>query len=238
MNIKNTELGRVLARLFIKPILWIHSASRYIADGLAIINEGGIHPKHRILRYKEWVLDNIEPGWTVLDVGCNTGLMARMLASKAIFVYGLDVSSDLITKAKADSKEPNIEYICADATKYDFSKCQKINCVVLSNVLEHIDNRVDFLKNLINGINWGEDKKILFRVPMIDRDWIVIYKKELGLDYRSDKTHHLEYTCDGFMEEMQKAGIKILNYHVKFGELYAVCELLPESAEGTLGEKP
>ena len=235
--IKHTAIGRVFARLFIKPALWMHSVSYYIADVLAIIKEGGIHPKHRILEYKEWFLDNIEPEWTVLDVGCNTGLMTRMLASKAKFVYGLDVSPDLIEEAKSNSDGSNIEYICADATKYDFSKYQSIDCVVLSNVVEHIDKRVDFLKSLIDCVNWGEGRRMLFRVPMIDRDWIVLYKKEEGLDYRSDKTHYIEYTYDSFAEEMKKTGIKILHHHVKFGELYAVCEIVPGDIERAREEK-
>jgi len=45
--------------------------------------------------------------------------------------------------------------------------------------------------------------------------------KELGLDYRLDKTHYIEYTYDTFLEEIESAGLKILSYSIQFGEIWA-----------------
>jgi hypothetical protein len=42
----------------------------------------------------------------------------------------------------------------------------------MSNVLEHIDQRVEFLKKIRLLAN-----KFLFRVPMIDREWVTLYTK-------------------------------------------------------------
>jgi len=39
---------------------------------------------------------------------------------------------------------------------------------------------------------------------MINRDWITLYKKELGVEWRLDKTHYIEYTLESFEKELEK----------------------------------
>ncbi len=208
----------------LKLILHIHNKMYQLAGPLAIRIDGGTHPKHRIIKHKEWFYNNIQKDWVILDIGCNTGLMPEVLSKKAKFVYGLDNNCSAIDAAKIKMKRVNIEYICADATKYDYSKCRPINCITLSNVLEHIENRVDFLKKLLSQVNWEDRKRFLVRVPMLDRDWITLYKKELGIEYKLDPTHYTEYTFDSFVNELAQANIKINSHHVVFGEIYAICE--------------
>jgi SAM-dependent methyltransferase len=212
-------------KLLIRPILKLHGFCYSVAGSMAVQLEGGVHPKHRIMRYKEWFLDNINKDDVILDVGCNTGMMPEVMSQKAAFVYGIEIEPENISEAKAKRQKNNIEFICADATTYDYTNCRSISCVTLSNVLEHIEHRVDFLKNLIKQITWHDEanKKLLIRVPMIDREWITVYKNELGIDYRLDPTHYTEYTYAQFKQELSECGIGILSYHVKFGEIYAVC---------------
>ena len=105
-------------------------------------------------------------------------------------------------------------------------KLNNFGITSLSNVLEHIENRIDFLRKLIRQIPWQDaaNKRLLIRVPMIDRDWITVYKKELGIDYRLDSTHYTEYTYAQFEQELKDAGVQVLDQHVRFGEIYAVCK--------------
>jgi hypothetical protein len=58
---------------------------------------------------------------------------------------------------------------------------------------------------------------------MIDRDWITLYKREIGIEYRLDPTHFTEYTFEQLKEELREADIEIISHHVRFGEIYAVC---------------
>lgn len=214
----------ILQKLFLKPMLNLHSKAYHYSGVLASFKGGGIHPKHHIMKYKEWFLENIEKDWVILDVGCNTGMMPEVMSTKANFVYGIEINCKLIEEAKRKRQRENIEFICADATTFDYTPLQAIDCVTLSNVLEHIEHRVDFLIKLIKQIKWKDRKRFLIRVPMIDREWIVVYKKELGMEYRLDKTHYIEYTYEEFKKELSGAGVKILKYHVRWGEIYAVCE--------------
>lgn len=187
----------------------------YKAIGLIATKVEGEHPKHRLTKYHNFFLKNITPNDKVLDVGCGDGILTVDLARKAKQVVGIDINPRNIKQAKKEHQKDNIRYILADATKMNFK--EKFDVIVLSNVLEHIKDRVVFLRKM------GEvGMKILVRVPMLERDWLTIYKKERGVDYKLDKTHFIEYTLDEFISEVRKAGLKLENYYIKFGEIHAV----------------
>jgi hypothetical protein len=228
MVFRKLFLNKKCAGILIKPVLRLHSFSYRWAGLFSQVLNDGVHPKHYIMKYKEWFLEHIEPGWVVMDIGSNTGMLPLMLAEKAAFVYGIELSEKHVAVAKTQHAKPNIEYICADATTHNYDSYQPVNCVTLSNVLEHIEHRVDFLKRIVRQVKWidASHRRLLFRVPMINREWIVLYKKELGLDYRLDPTHHIEYTLEQFEEELGQAGIVPKKVEIRFGEIYAMCEAI------------
>lgn len=226
--INRIVLSRTVAKWLIKPVLRCHSWSYKWAGRYAVILNDGLHPKHHITKYKEWFLQHIEPGWVVLDVGCYTGVLPVLLAEKASFVYGIEKDKEHIAIARTRCTRPNIEYICDDAATHNYDLSRPINCVTMSNVLEHIEHRVDFLKKIVSQIKWADEnhKCFLFRVPMIDRDWIVLYKQKLGLDYRLESSHYIEYTLEQFKNELGQANILPKKVEIQFGEIYAVCEVI------------
>lgn len=57
---------------------------------------------------------------------------------------------------------------------------------------------------------------------MINRDWITLYKKELGVEWRSDPTHFTEYTLESLKNELEKADLNFKKYSIQFGEIWAV----------------
>lgn len=180
--------------------------------------EKGIHPKHRLMRYHDFFLNNINPGDTVLDIGCGNGYNTYKIAGKAKSVVGIDIDEDNIRLARRNFKKDNIEYIRGDATSYNFNK--KFDVIILSNVLEHIEDRIKFLKKVRN-----LGKKILIRVPLFDRSWLVLFKKEFDVEYRLDSTHYIEYTVKSFLDELKDSGIEDVSYSVHFGEIWAVANI-------------
>ena len=165
--------------------------------------ENGLHPKHRLTKYHNFFLENVDSSDTVLDIGCGNGYNSSKLAEKAAKITGIDIDTENIKLAKEKYQLDNILYIKGDATSYLFN--EKFDVIILSNVLEHIKNRVKFLKKVKN-----LGKKILIRVPLLEREWKVLYKKEFGVEYRLDKTHAIEYTFIGFQEELKIAGLRML----------------------------
>ncbi|MCK4809566.1 MAG: class I SAM-dependent methyltransferase [Candidatus Omnitrophica bacterium] len=204
-----------MKKLLLKFILRLHTLIYSIIGKLSVLCNKGVHPKHGLLRYYEFFLDNINEKDIVLDVGCGSGVVAEALAKKAKHITAVDMKEASVRKASFLSRSSNIEYLSADVTQYAFRR--RFDVVMLSNVLEHISRRVEFLKKMAK-----ISDKILVRVPMVDRDWLTLYKKQLGMEYRLDKTHFIEYTLDSFKEEAGLAGLAVLNHYVRFGELYAV----------------
>lgn len=60
----------------------------------------------------------LEPGQTVLDVGCGTGAITRHIAQKVApggFVVGMDSNADLIQQARQRHQDiPNVRFVVAD----------------------------------------------------------------------------------------------------------------------------
>lgn len=202
-------------KILLKLALKLHSFSYKLISYLAIKTEGGLHPKHRLIGYHEFFSSNVSESDRVLDIGCGNGSLAKDVAKHAKSVTGVEIDQKLVEKARRQNPASNLEYRCADATK-DLSN-EKFDIIIMSNVLEHIDDRVNFLKSIRPLAD-----KFLFRVPMIDREWVTLYKKELGLDYRLDTTHFTEYTFAQFKSEFEQAGYKIESHSVQFGEIWAV----------------
>jgi 2-polyprenyl-3-methyl-5-hydroxy-6-metoxy-1,4-benzoquinol methylase len=178
---------------------------------------GGVHPKHRILAYYEYFLRLISEGSKVLDIGCGHGELDYQLANKAKTIIGIDINQNSIRMAQAHFQKDNIKYIVGDATKYQFQ--EHFDYIILSNVLEHVKNRIEFLLNIKNLAS-----TILIRVPMINRSWIVLYEKELNIEYRLDNSHCVEYTYETFEKEMNQVGLKIISHSIQFGEIWAHVE--------------
>jgi len=206
-------LNRYMAKLSLK----LHNFSYKLSSRFAIRAENGLHPKHRIMNYHKFFVDNVGCKSRVLDIGCGNGALAYDIGKKAEKVIAIDLNKDNIEKAKATYSAPNIEYVVGDAGDHDFD--ENFDAIILSNVLEHISDRLDVL-NKIKKIA----PKILIRVPMINRDWITPYKKEMGVEWRLDTTHAIEYTKESFLEEMNRAGLIIKEQEIMWGEIYAVLE--------------
>lgn len=209
-----------LRGILLDGVLRIHNFSYKVASRLAVYEGSGTHPKHRIIGYHQWFLDHIAPGSVVLDIGCGAGHLSRSLSTKASHVYAIDIVSWNIDVAMRTPHAENITYLCADATSMDLS-CHVPDHIVLSNVLEHIRDRADFLSSLSTMLISGGT--LLLRVPMVNRCWLPLYKRERGVEWRLDSTHFTEYTEDELEAELVAAGLAFVSKpRICYGELYAV----------------
>lgn len=205
-----------LIRFALKLTLRVHSFTYAFAGYFSQkIEKNGLHPKHRIMNYHKFFVDNIEVNDAVLDIGCGNGALTYDIARKARRVVGIDLNKRNIEIAQSRFARENLEFIYGDALTS--LPGENFDVVILSNILEHIERRIEFLETLQKRV-----PKFLIRVPMLNRSWIDLYKKELGLEYRLSQTHFIEYTLETFTEEMSEAGLRVLNYSIQFGEIWAV----------------
>ena len=191
----------------------------YRAISLAAIRyDGGLHPKHRLTGYHDFFVAHVEPGERVLDVGCGVGaLAADLVRVKDVLVTGVDLDGSAVAEARRRHRDPRLTFLEADARSVPAGR---FDVVILSNVLEHLDARVDFLRAVVAQ---AEPRRLLVRVPLFERDWRVPLKQELGVDFRLDPTHRLEYSLERLETEVAEAGLAVQERQVRWGEIWAVC---------------
>jgi SAM-dependent methyltransferase len=78
----------------------------------------------------------IRQGQIILELGCGTGYFTKELVKTKAEVYAIDISPDLIEKAKFDS--PQVQFILGDAHATSFSD-NTFDKVLGSSVLHHLD---------------------------------------------------------------------------------------------------
>ena len=197
----------------------------YLLQGqLAVAYDGGIHTKHRHMRYHDFFIGRIHAGERVLDIGCGMGALTYDVAEKAgAYVVGMDLSRDNIAQARDQYAHPRAEYRIGDALQE--LPDGPFDAVILSNVLEHLRERPAFLRRVQEV---ARPSRFLIRVPLFERDWRVPLKRELGVEWRLDRTHETEYTLGSFAEEMAAAGLRIAHQEVRWGEIWA--EAVPDGS--------
>ncbi|CAA6604933.1 putative Methyltransferase type 12 [Rhodospirillaceae bacterium LM-1] len=178
----------------------------------------GLHTKHRHTGYHNFFVSRCYPDDRVLDIGCGNGALTYDIASlSGAFAVGIDINPDNISQAQACYRNDRLVFFNGDAR-------QKIpdgpfDVIILSNVLEHIDHRPEFLRQVLSA---SAARRVLIRVPSFERDWRVPLKRELGVEWRLDPTHATEYRLIELESELMYVGLKIRHIDSCWGEFW--CE--------------
>jgi SAM-dependent methyltransferase len=190
----------------------------YVGVDLGAIAYGeGVHAKHRLMRYHDFFVARIRSGERVLDVGCGKGELAYDIAERAgATVIAIDASPWALEFARERFSHPRVTYVQADAVNY--VPDQSVDVAVLSNVLEHIGPRLDLLRSLRERAG---ARRVLLRVPVLDRDWTVPLRRELGLPHFSDPEHKVEYDPELLRDELAAAGWDMGEPVLVWGEIWA-----------------
>lgn len=202
-------------------LLLIKDELEKIINNRALAYGNGEHPKHYLTNYHHFFVDNIENGEKVIDVGCGYGSVSRSIAFAKPDSVVLGVDNDLprLSQALKSNNPKNLTFEYGDATNKIYNHSWDV--VVLSNVLEHIEHRISFLKLLSTNT---KAKKILIRVPNYERDWQVPLRKELRMNYFSDDDHKIEHTPTELQNEIRLSNLEIIELSTQWGEIWAICK--------------
>ena len=174
------------------------------------------HPKFKGASLSPIILEAIEKlpkGSKILDVGCAEGLTIKELYSifKDKYHYtGVDLSKTRIRSANK-LKIPNSKFVVASGEDMPF-KNASFDCILSSQVLEHVDNEKMFLAEISRLLK----PKGIFEIDTVfKKEWAwYFYKSPMG--WALDPTHLREYTN---IDEVRRLFRKA---HLTIDEIYIV----------------
>lgn len=198
-------------------LLGLDAFLRVQLDRVATAYDGGEHAKHRLMGYHDFFVERIDAAERVLDVGCGKAELARDIAERSgARVTGIDFDEGYLAHARRRGLPERLDVELADAL--DYRPQEPFDVVVLSNVLEHIEQRPALLRALRDRTG---ARRFLIRVPVFERDWTVPLRKELGLPYFGDLTHFTDYVPGQPEEELRVAGLELVDQQLRWGEIWA-----------------
>jgi len=204
-------------RSALRELLQMETDLHGLIDETAVAYGRGVHVKQRLMQYHDFFVERIRAGERVLDVGCGYGAVAHSIADRAgAEVVGIDLDPANVASARRMFPHPRLLFVQGEAPR-DVPE-ERFDVIVASNVLEHIGGRRDFLTEMQRR---SQPARWLIRVPMIDRDWRVPLRQELGLFHFCDPTHFVEYTRETFAAEMRAAGFVVIDQQINWGEIWA-----------------
>jgi SAM-dependent methyltransferase len=203
-------------RKAMRQLLQIYQDAYVGTDFGAVDYDEGVHAKHRLTRYHDFFVDRTRSGERVLDVGCGKGELAYDIAERTgATVIAIDASPWMLEFARERFVHPHVTYVQADAVT--FVPDAPVDVAILSNVLEHIGPRVELLRALREQAG---AQRLILRVPVLDRDWTVPLRRELGLPHFSDPEHKVEYDPQLLRDELAAAGWEMGEPLLVWGEIW------------------
>lgn len=145
---------------------------------------------------------NLKQGDVVVDIGAGTGYFTRHIAAavgpkgKAI---GLDIEPGMVKYMEEDAKKLNLKNYEARIVKTDDPELapHSIDVIFLCDTYHHIDNRVEYFRNIAKSLKPGG------RVVVVD------FIKDT--DFGPPRDHKLAEEI--VHQEMGKAGYRLLKSH-------------------------
>ncbi len=132
----------------------------------------------------------------IADIGCGTGGNLLVL-SKYYSCIGLDSSKDAIDLAK--KKNTKVPFMCGDSPQALNGMGNKINLVLMADVLEHVLEDQKLLENWVNFVEPGT--YFIITVPAKPKLWS---KHDVSFG------HHRRYDLDSFQKLFTGLPVEIL----------------------------
>jgi SAM-dependent methyltransferase len=169
----------------------------------------------------QFIKKHCQPNYSVLDIGCNSGEITQQVANFTEKVVGVDYNKKIIEAAQKNNTSKNVEFIHCDAFDYLKNQAKKVDLVILSHILEHLDNPKDFITNCALYTN-----HIYIEVPDYEKTYLNLYRAELGnkLNY-TDSDHVWEFDRVELLKVIQDCNIKIIDCEFKFGIIKIWCSI-------------
>lgn len=173
---------------------------------------------------QSFLLSKILPEHNVLDLGCNQGDISYLLSKNCQRVVGIDIDKNVIDIANQKHKNHNLSFLCEDLYDYLSKKSEPFDVLILSHIIEHLDNPIDFLKK-----NKNYFKLIYVEVPDFDNVYLNKYREKFNLNLiYSDNDHVVEYTREDLMDIFKSIKLDIVSSEYRYGVQKYWCKVITD----------
>lgn len=177
------------------------------------------HPFRR--KTINFLSEHIKESDSVLDLGCKYGEISYLLSTIARTVTDIDYDRKAIEKAKNTYNSSNLRFQHADAYDFLMGTSEKFDVLVLSHVLEHLDEPKAFINRFK-----GFFKKVYIEVPDFEATYLNQYRLKIGNELLyTDVDHISEFDRDDMEHLIQDCSLKIIDYELIFGVQRFLCKV-------------
>jgi SAM-dependent methyltransferase len=162
---------------------------------------GGLHPSNVFHYRTEFIVQRLQKDSVVVDLACGTGKGLAAIAPYIRHGIGIELNPTNFSLCLKHHSAPHIEYRQRDIFDLDYRVLLQetgCNAIVLSHILEHIEDSVGFLKRIL--------APTLFICVPSQQNWEKQLRGSLGLNFFSDHGHFREYTPEMLRNELDLAG--------------------------------
>jgi len=182
-----------------------------------------VHPIR--IKSKDFILSGILKNDIVLDLGCNFGDVSYFIADKAAEVVGIDYNNSAIQEAIKRYKKSNLTFLNAEALKYLSSNNKKFDVLILSHILEHLDEPKKFLSDFKTYFS-----KIYIELPDFERYYLNKYREDLNLSLIYSDTDHInEFDRDDMLNLLTECGLTIEKAEYRYGLQKLWCKVVSKN---------
>lgn len=184
-----------------------------------------VHPKRRLTNYHTFFTERIGPREQVLDVCCGDGALTYDIAQATDgLVVGIDIPHEDFLLAQQTYRRDNLRFVMGDPVPG--VPGERFDVLVFSDAWEYMQERVSSMRVALASTG---ARKVLIRVPMFEREWLVPLKKELGVEYRLNSTHRVEFSEAQLRQELADSGLVPDEIVTRFGEFWCQCSLAEQA---------
>ena len=150
-----------------------------------------------------------------LEIGCGTGKNTEWLISKADAITGVDLSEEMLAKARTKIKSDKVKFLQTDITRNWVFATPSYDLITFSLVLEHIEN-LDFI--------FSEVSKVLQHDGMVYIGELHPFKQYAGSKARFQTEDGVQVvTCfnhhiSDFLKPAKKHGLTLINLEEYFDD--------------------
>jgi SAM-dependent methyltransferase len=153
------------------------------------------------------------PEFIVLDLGCSSGDLTKMISSKVKRIDGIDYNINSINQAKIKYTDKNISFIYGDAIEHLKYLNIKYDIIIMSHLLEHIESPELFLKEYLPFTLY-----FYIEVPDFEKTYHNIYRTDVGSKLiHTDDDHVFEFDREEIEDIFKKLNLTIIAKEFRFG---------------------